>query len=108
MKKKANEVIDKFYKFFEMDVFDPKNLEHKKIVQKRVNMMMDSPLMIKWLKEATWFNKDERLTHEVIKYLIDCASSFLDEKDFIEKINFNSEEWIMGLDIRISKIKSLN
>ena len=37
MEKKAKKIIDRFYKFFEMNVFDPKNLEHKEIVQKRVN-----------------------------------------------------------------------
>ena len=108
MKKKVKKIINKFYKFFEMNVFDPENLNHKKIVQKRINMMMDSPVMIKWLKEATWFNKDELLTHEVVKYLIDCATAFLDEKEFTEKIDFNSKEWIEGLDVRVSKIKKLN
>ena len=28
MKKKANEVVDKFFKFFEMNVFDPDNENH--------------------------------------------------------------------------------
>tara|TARA_B100001121_G_C18525627_1_gene543432 strand:- start:184 stop:510 length:327 start_codon:yes stop_codon:yes gene_type:complete len=108
MKKKTDEVIDKFYKFFEMDVFDSNNLEHKKIVQKRVNMMMNSSLMVQWLKENIWFNKDEFLTHEVIKFLIDCATSFFDEKDFMKKIDFNSKDWIEALDLRVSRIKKLN
>lgn len=108
MKKKTKKIIDKFYKFFEMDLFDPKNPKHKMIIQKRVDMMMDSPLMINWLKEVTWFNKDELLTHEVIKYLIDCATAFFEEKEFIKNINFNSIEWIEGLDVRISKIRKLN
>ena len=109
MKKKTKKIIDKFYKFFEMDnVFDPKSLEHKKIIQKRVNDMMESRLMINWLKEAAWFNNDELLTHEVIKYIIDCATAFFDENEFREKINYNSKEWIEGLDIRVSSIKKLN
>ena len=64
--------------------------------------------MIKWLKECSSFNKDELLTHEVISYLIDCATAFFDEKDFREKINYNSKKWITDLDIRVSKIKKLN
>ena len=108
MKNDAKKGGDRFDKFFEVEAFDPENSEHNKIVQKRINMMMDSPVMIKWLKEATWFNKDELLTHEVVKYLIDCATAFLDEKEFTEKIDFNSKEWIEGLDVRVSKIKKLN
>lgn len=108
MKKKVNKVVDKFYKFFEMHVFDPNNQKHKKIVQKRINMMMESPLMIQWLKESVWFNKNEILTNEVIKYLIDCATAFLDEKEFIEKIDFSSKEWIQGLDLRISNMSEKN
>ena len=71
-------------------------------------MMMESPLMIQWLKESSWFNKDEILTHEVIKYHINCATAFLDEKDFIKKIDFNSKEWIEGLDIRVSSVSKKN
>ena len=108
MKKKVKEVVDKFYKFFEMNVFDPNNEKHKMIVQRRINMMMDSPLLIQWLKESTWFNKDEKLTHEVIKYLINCATAFLDEKEFIEKIDFNSKDWIEGLDVRVSSVSKKN
>tara|TARA_A100001011_G_scaffold388590_1_gene468530 strand:- start:717 stop:1043 length:327 start_codon:yes stop_codon:yes gene_type:complete len=108
MKEKARKVIDKFFKFFEMDAFDPSSEKHKAIVQRRINLMMDSPLMTKWLKECSWFNKDELLTNEVISYLINCATTFFSEKEFKEKINYNSKEWITDLDIRISKIKKLN
>ena len=73
-----------------MDVFDPNNDKHKKIVQKRINMMMQSPLMIQWLKESVWFNKDALLTDEVVKFLIDCAVAFYDEQEFEDKINYNS------------------
>ncbi len=108
MKKKIKQVLDKFYRFFEMDVFDPNNEKHKKIVQKRINMMMESPLMVQWLKQSNWFHKDEKLTHEVMKYLIDSATAFLDEKDFLEKINFKEREWIEGLDVRISNVIKKN
>ena len=108
MEKKVKKVVDKFYKFFEMNVFDPNNEKHKKIVQKRINMMMQSSLMRRWLKENIWFNKDEELKNEVIKFLIDCATAFFDEKEFIEKIGFNSKEWIEGLDIRVSKVNKTN
>ena len=108
MKERFIDFIEKFYKFMETKEFNHENEDDRKIVQKRINMMMDSPVMIKWLKEATWFNKDELLTHEVVKYLIDCATAFLDEKEFTEKIDFNSKEWIEGLDVRVSKIKKLN
>ena len=101
MEKKVKKVVDKFYKFFEMNVFDPNNEKHKKIVQKRINMMMQSSLMRQWLKENIWFNKDEEL-------LIDCATAFFDEKEFIKKIGFNSKEWIEGLDIRVSKVNKTN
>ena len=50
MEKKVKKVVDKFYKFFEMNVFDPNNEKHKKIVQKRINMMMQSSLMRRLLK----------------------------------------------------------
>tara|TARA_B100001057_G_C22695355_1_gene889521 strand:+ start:217 stop:543 length:327 start_codon:yes stop_codon:yes gene_type:complete len=108
MKKKVEEVVDKFYRFFEMNVFDPNSKEHKKIVQKRIDLMMNSPRMILWLKENVGFNKDEVLTNEVIMYLVDCASAFLDQKEFMQKINFNSEEWIQGLDIRVSNVTKKN
>ena len=108
MKKKANKVIDKFFKFFEMDTFEPENLEHKKIVQERINKMMHTEIMSQWLKESEWFNKDEVLTHEVIKFLIDCATSFYDENEFEKKINYNSKEWLEALDLRVSGIKKTN
>ena len=108
MEKKAKKIIDRFYKFFEMNVFDPKNLEHKEIVQKRVNKMMHTQLMTQWLKESVWFNKDALLTDEVVKFLIDCAVAFYDEQEFEDKINYNSREWLQGLDLRVSKIKELN
>lgn len=108
MKKKAKEIIDKFYKFFEMNVFDPENAQHKKIVQNRINKMMRTDLMNKWLKENNWFNTDVILTEEAIKFVIDCAISFFDEKEFEEKINYNSKEWLKALDLRVSKAKKLN
>lgn len=103
-----DKINDKFSEYFENNVFDPENSEQKKIVQKRIDTMMRAPLMVKWLKESTWFNKDEALTFEVIKYLISCATAFLTEKNFNEKINFNSKEWINGLDMRLSNIKPKN
>ena len=108
MKKKAHKIVDKFYKFFEMNVFDPENIKHKKIVQNRINKMMQTELMNKWLKENNWFNTDVILTEEAIKFLIDCAVSFFDEKEFEDKINYNSQEWLEALDLRISKIKKTN
>ena len=108
MKKKVNKVVDKFYKFFEMHVFDPNNQKHKKIVQKRINKMMESNVMLNWLKENILFGKDEKFTNEVIKFLIDCATSFYDEKEFEDKIDYNSTEWIEGLDLRISQIRKSN
>ena len=108
MKKKINLIVDKFYKFFEMNVFDPENPNHKKIVQKRINKMMHTELMTQWLKESVWFNKDALLTDEVVKFLIDCAVAFYDEQEFEDKINYNSREWLQGLDLRVSKIKELN
>ena len=108
MKKKAHKIVDRFYKFFEMSVFDPENTQHKKIVQNRINKMMRTYLMNKWLKENNWFNTDVVLTEEVIKFVIDCAVSFFDEKEFEEKINYNSQEWLNALDLRVSKAKRLN
>ena len=108
MKKKAHKIVDKFYKFFEMNVFDPENAQHKKIVQNRINKMMRTDLMNKWLKENNLFNADVILTEEVIKFVIDCAVSFFDEKEFEEKINYNSQEWLNALDLRVSKAKRLN
>ena len=103
MKKKAKEIIDKFYKFFEMNVFDPENLNHKKIVQKRINMMMDSPIMQEWIKQNIQFGKHEYFTNEVFMYLIDCATDYHDENEFLKKIKPNSYAWILKLDIRVSK-----
>ena len=108
MKKKANQVVDKFFKFFEMNVFDPDNENHKKIVQKRINKMMESKVMLSWLKENILFGKDEKFTNEVIKFLIDCATAFYDEKEFESEIDYNSIEWIEGLDLRISQIRKAN
>ena len=108
MKKKAKKIIDKFYKFFEMNVFDPKNFEHKEIVQKRINKMMHTKLMTQWLKENSWFNKDELLTDEVIKFLIDCAVAFFDEEEFEKEINYNSNDWLKALDLRVSYVSKKN
>ena len=108
MEKKAKKIIDRFYKFFEMNVFDPKNLEHKEIVQKRVNKMMHTQLMTQWLKENSWFNKDELLTDEVIKFLIDCAVAFFDEEEFEKEINYNSNDWLKALDLRVSYVSKKN
>jgi hypothetical protein len=108
MKKKVNLIVDKFYKFFEMNVFDPENQNHKKIVQKRINKMMHTELMTQWLKESVWFNKDALLTDEVVKFLIDCAVAFYDEQEFEDKVNYNSKEWLEALDIRVSNLKKTN
>ena len=99
---------DRFDELFEVQAFDPKNSKHNKIVQKRINMMMHSPLMNEWFKESILFGKDKDLTDEVIKFIINCAIAFYDEKEFIKKINFNSKEWIQSLDIRISKVNKKN
>jgi hypothetical protein len=108
MKNDAKKGGDRFDKFFEVEAFNPENSEHNKIVQKRINMMMHSPLMISWINESIWFGKDEELTFEVTKFVINCAIAFTDEKEFIEKIDFNSKEWIQSLDIRVSKVKKNN
>ena len=108
MKDDAKKGGDRFDKLFEVQAFDPENSKHNKIVQKRINMMMHSPLMNEWFKESILFGKDKDLTDEVIKFIINCAIAFYDEKEFIEKINFNSKEWIQSLDIRISKVNKKN
>ena len=108
MKNDAKKSDDRFDKFFEVQAFDPENSEHNKIVQKRINMMMHSPLLVSWINESIWFGKDKELTFEVTKFIINCAIAFFDEKEFIEKINFNSKEWIQSLDIRVSKVKKNN
>ena len=108
MKDDAKKGGDRFDEFFEVQAFDPKNSKHNKIVQKRINMMMHSPLMNEWFKESILFGKDKDLTDEVIKFIINCAIAFYDEKEFIEKINFDSKEWINALDVRVSKVNKKN
>jgi hypothetical protein len=103
MKEKFLKFIDKFYGFFEMKSFDSENKKHKKIIQKRVDKMLSSPKMVIWIKQAYWFDKDEVLTNEVLTFLIDNASEHFDDQDFLQKINFNSNEWLEKLDFRISK-----
>ena len=99
---------DRFDKLFEVQAFDPKNSKHNKIVQKRINMMMQSPLMDQWIKESIWFGKDKELTFEVTKFIINCAIAFFDEKEFLEKINFNEKEWLDALEVRVSKSSKTN
>ena len=108
MKNDVKKGGDRFDEFFEVQAFDPKNSKHNKIVQKRINMMMHSPLMNEWFKESILFGKDKDLTDEVIKFIINCAIAFYDEKEFIEKINFDSKEWINALDVRVSKVNKKN
>ena len=108
MENTAKKGGDRFDKLFEVQAFDPKNSKHNKIVQKRINMMMHSPQMNQWFKESILFGKDKDLTDEVIKFIINCAIAFFDEKEFIEKINFNSKEWINGLDVRVSQVNKKN
>ena len=45
---------------------------------------------------------------EVLMYLIDCATEFHNEKEFIKNIKPNSTSWILNLDIRISKSMKKN
>ena len=108
MKEKFINFIEKFYKFMETKQFDPENEDDRRIVQKRINMMMDSPQMKKWLSQNIHFGKDEYFTNEVLMYLIDCATDLYEEKDFIKKINPNSKTWILNLDIRVSKLVKKN
>ena len=68
--------VEKFYKFFETKEFNPENEDDRKIVQKRINLMMESPLMKKWLSQSILFGKDEQFTNEVLMYLLDCATEF--------------------------------
>ena len=103
MKEKFIDFIGKFYKFMETKEFNPENEDDRKIVQKRINVMMDSPLMQVWLSQNIQFGKHEEFTSEVFMYLIDCATDYHDEKEFIKKIKPNSNSWIFNLDIRISK-----
>ena len=41
MKEKFIDFVEKFYKFMETKDFDPENIEDRKIVQKRIDMMMN-------------------------------------------------------------------
>lgn len=91
MKDDAKKSGDRFDEFFEVQAFDPKNSKHNKIVQKRINMMMHSPLMNEWFKESILFGKDKDLTDEVIKFIINCAIAFYDKKEFIKKENFKKK-----------------
>ena len=50
----------------------------------------------------------KKKANEVIKFLIDCATSFYDEMEFENNIDYNSIEWIEGLDLRISQIRKTN
>ena len=52
--------------------------------------------------------KKNIVTNEVIKFLIDCATSFYDEMEFENNIDYNSIEWIESLDLRISQIRKTN
>ena len=108
MENTAKKGGDRFDKLFEVQAFDPENSKHNKIVQKRINMMMHSPQMNKWFKESLLFGKDKDLTNEVVKFIINCAIAFFDEKEFIEKINFNSKEWLDALEVRVSKTSKTN
>jgi hypothetical protein len=108
MKNTAKKGGDRFDKLFEVQAFDPKNSKDNKIVQKRINMMMHSSQMNQWFKENILFEKDKDLTNEVIKFIINCAIAFFDEKEFLEKINFNEKEWLDALDVRVSKSSKTN
>ena len=108
MKNKFSDFVEKFYRFFETKEFNPENEDDRMIVQKRINMMMDSPLMKKWLNQNIQFGKDDEFTNEVLMYLIDCATEFHNEKEFIKNIKLNSNSWILNLDIRISKSMKKN
>jgi|TARA_Y100001970_G_scaffold287263_1_gene411509 hypothetical protein len=108
MKEKFIDFVEKFYKFIETKDFDPENIDDRKIVQKRIDMMMNSKLMKSWIKQNILFGKDEIFTNEVLMYLIDCATDFHDEKEFLKKIKPNSNLWILNLDIRVSKVIKKN
>ena len=103
MKERFIDFIEKFYKFMETKEFNHENEDDRKIVQKRINMMMDSSLMQEWIKQNIQFGKHEQFTDEVFMYLIDCATDYHDEKEFLRKIKPNSYAWILKLDIRVSK-----
>jgi hypothetical protein len=108
MKEKFIDFVEKFYKFMETKDFDPENIEDRKIVQKRIDMMMNCKLMKQWLKQNILFGKDEVFTNEVLMYLIDCATDFHNEKEFLEKIKPKTKDWIFNLDCRISKLIKKN
>ena len=108
MKNTAKKGGDRFDKLFEVQAFDPENSKDNKIVQKRINMMMHSSQMNQWFKENILFGKDKDLTNEVIKFIINCDIAFFDEKEFLEKINFNEKEWLDALDVRVSKSSKTN
>ena len=108
MENNAKKGGDRFDKLFEVQAFDPENSKDNKIVQKRINMMMHSSQMNQWFKENILFGKDKDLTNEVIKFIINCAIAFFDEKEFLEKINFNEKEWLDALDVRVSKSSKTN
>ena len=108
MENDAKKGGDRFDKLFEVQAFDPENSKDNKIVQKRINMMMHSSQMNQWFKENILFGKDKDLTNEVIKFIINCAIAFFDEKEFLEKINFNEKEWLDALDVRVSKSSKTN
>ena len=82
--------------------FDPKNEDDCKIVQKRIDIMMKSKLMRKWINQNLQFGKDEKFTNEVLKYLIDCAITYHNESDFFTNIKPNSKKWILNLELKIS------
>ena len=103
MKGKFIDFVEKFYRFIETKEFDPENPGDREIVQKRIDLMMESPLMKEWLKQNILFGKDEQYTNEVLMYLIDCATEFYNETDFINKIKPNTNSWILNLDIRVSR-----
>ena len=100
--------VDKFYSFFDMKYFDPENNNHKRIVQKRIKIMMSTPIMNKWINQNIWFGKDQMLTNEVLQFLIDSAVEYFDDDDFNKNIKFNSDEWIFKLDVQISRLVKKN
>ena len=57
MKEKFIDFVEKFYKFMETKDFDPENTEDREIVQKRINLMMDSPVMKEWLEHKIFLVK---------------------------------------------------
>ena len=104
MKEKFINFIEKFYKFMETKQFDPENEDDRKIVQKRINMMMESPQMKKWLSQNIQFGKDEHFTNEVLMYLIDCATDLYEEKEFIKKFYRATPEALLASALKHIKI----